>query len=119
MGRQAAAGGGPIKRDKLWFFVNPRKYQTIAPVPGRLRQPQRRRRDEVDLREESERRSAVADSRAIESIRLTGQLTARNRVTFSHEHQHRCSGSSLSPSGEGCRAGESNWVGVGNLDLIA
>ena len=36
-----------------------------------------------------------ADSRAIDSFRLTSQLTARNRVSFSHEHQHRCSGSSL------------------------
>ena len=29
----SGAGGGPIKRDRLWFFVNVRKYQTINPVP--------------------------------------------------------------------------------------
>ena len=111
----SGAGGGPIKRDKLWFFVNARKYQTLAPVPGAF--PNLNAGDptkwtyvknpNVELRS--------ADSRAIESIRLTGQVTSRNRLTFSHEHQHRCSGSSLSPSGEGCRTSESNWVGVGNL----
>src|SRR6185503_3260921 len=55
-----------------------------------------------------------ADSRAIESFRVTSQLTSRNRVSFSHEHQHRCSGSTITLSGEGCRTREANWVGVGN-----
>ena len=54
-----------------------------------------------------------ADSRAIESFRLTGQLTARNRVSFSHEHQHRCSGSTITLSGEGCRTRDDNWVASG------
>ena len=111
----SGAGGGPLKRDRLWFFLNARKYQTLAPVPGAF--PNLNAGDptkwtyvknpNVELRS--------ADSRAIESFRLTGQATPRNRITFSHEHQHRCSGSSLSPSGEGCRTSESNWVGVGNL----
>ena len=111
----SGAGGGPLKRDRLWFFVNARKYQTLAPVPGAF--PNLNAGDptkwtyvknpNVELRS--------ADSRAIESVRLTGQVTPRNRVTFSHEHQHRCSGSSLSPSGDGCRTSESGWVGVGNL----
>ena len=30
----SGSGGGPIKRDRLWFFANARKYSTIAPVPG-------------------------------------------------------------------------------------
>ncbi len=52
------SGGGPIKRDKLWFYGNLRKYSTLAPGAGRLRQPQRRRRDEVAVREGSEHRGA-------------------------------------------------------------
>ena len=56
-----------------------------------------------------------ADSRNIYSLRLTGQVTPRNRVSFSHEYQYRCSGSTLTPSGSGCRVPDSNWVGVGTL----
>jgi carboxypeptidase family protein len=108
------SGGGPIKRDKLWFYGNLRKYSTLRPVPGAyanlnagdaskwlfVRDPN------VEVRN--------ADSRAIESIRLTSQLTARNRVSFSHEHQHRCSGSTITLSGEGCRTRGDNWVAIGN-----
>ena len=35
--------------------------------------------------------------------RLTAQLTPRNRVTFSHDYQRRCGGSSLKAGGDGCR----------------
>src|SRR5262249_54525807 len=30
----SGSGGGPIKRDRLWFFANARKFSTISPVPG-------------------------------------------------------------------------------------
>ncbi len=56
-----------------------------------------------------------ADSRNIYSVRLTGQVTAKNRVSFSHEYQYRCSGSTLTPSGDGCRTSEPGWIGVGTL----
>ena len=36
-----------------------------------------------------------ADSRRIFGLRVTGQVTEKHRVTFSHEHQQRCSGSTL------------------------
>ena len=35
--------------------------------------------------------------------RLTAQLTPRNRVTFSHDYQRRCGGSTLREDGDGCR----------------
>jgi len=110
----SGSGGGPIKRDKLWFFVNLRKYSTIAPVQGAFANLYSgdatkwtwARDPNVDVRS--------ADSRSIQSFRLTSQITARNRITFSDEHQHRCSGSTITASGDGCRTRESDWVGVGN-----
>ena len=56
----------------------------------------------------------MRDSRAIDSLRLTGQLTPRNRVSFSHEYQHRCSGSTLTLSGDGCRQRDSDRAGTGS-----
>ena len=111
----SGAGGGPIKRDRLWFFVNARKYQTLAPVPGAFPNLNAGDPTKWTYVKNPSIETRSADSRAIESFRITAQATERNRLTFSHEHQHRCSGSSLSPNGEGCRTGESNWVGVGNL----
>ena len=111
----SVAGGGPIKRDRLWFFGNVRNYSTLNPRPRRFRQPQCRRRHEMDLREGSRRRKCgTAIPGPSYSIRLTGQVTPRNRVSFSHEYQHRCSGSTLTAGGDGCRSANPriDWLGA-------
>jgi hypothetical protein len=109
----SGSGGGPIVRERLWFFANVRKLDH-QPDTGAC-EPQRRRPDEVDLCEEPAVETRGADSRNIYSVRLTGQVSAKNRVSFSHEYQYRCSGSTLSPSGDGCRTSEPGWIGVGTL----
>ena len=48
------------------------------------------------------------------SIRLTQQVTPRNRVSFSQENQYRCQGSTLTEDGSGCRTRGADWIGVGN-----
>ena len=45
---------------------------------------------------------------------VTGQVTTRNRVTFSREQQKRCEGSTLTPSGDGCRTRGADWVALGS-----
>lgn len=108
------SGGGPIKREKLWFFLNARKYSTIRPVPGAFANLNAGDPTKWLFAKDPNIEVRNADSRSITSFRLTSQVTARNRVSFSHEYQHRCSGSTVTLTGEGCRARESNWVGVGN-----
>jgi len=111
----SGSGGGPIKRDRLWFFANARKYSTIAPVPGAFANLNAGDASKWTYAKDPNVATRSADSRDIYSVRLTGQVTARNRVSFSHEYQYRCSGSTLLPSGDGCRTSESDWIGVGNL----
>jgi hypothetical protein len=57
--------------------------------------------------------SRNATARDIYSVRLTAQLTERNRLSFSQENQYLCEGSSLRAGGEGCRSAGSNWVAMG------
>ncbi len=111
----SGSGGGPIKKDRLWFFLNLRKYSSLNPVPGAFGNLNAGDATKWLYVKNPNVETRGADSRSIESIRLTSQLTQRNRVSFSHEHQHRCSGSSITPGGEGCRTAETGWVGVGNL----
>jgi hypothetical protein len=111
----SVSGGGPIKKDKLWFFVNLRKYSSLNPVPGAFGNVNAGDASKWLYVKNPNVETRGADSRSIESFRLTSQLTPRNRVSFSHEHQHRCSGSSITPGGDGCRSAEANWVGVGTL----
>ncbi len=46
--------GGPIKKDRMWFFGTLRDEGSHRTVPGDVRQPERRRSDQVDVRGGSE-----------------------------------------------------------------
>jgi len=76
----SGSGGGPIKRDKLWFFANIRKYQTISPVPGGFANLFAGDATKWTYAKNPDVATRGADSRNIYSLRLTSQLTPRNRV---------------------------------------
>ena len=48
------------------------------------------------------------------SARITGQITPRNRASFSHQWQDRCFGSTLTRNGSGCRSRADTWIGMGS-----
>ena len=105
--------GGPIKRDRLWFFANLRNWGNAAVRDGIFANQFAGDPSHWDyLRDESIEGREV-DGRSIAAVRLTGQLTDRHRLTFSHDYQKRCSGSTLTGGGDGCRQAGSDWVGQG------
>lgn len=108
--------GGPIKRDRLWFFGNVRSYGNENTVEGAFGNLYAGDVTRWDYARNNAVETRSADSRDIWSIRLTGQVTLRNRVSFSHEYQRRCAGSTITTSGEGaCRTRGSDWIGIGTL----
>ncbi len=115
----SGSGGGPILRDRIWFFVNGRKFDNLQQMPG-LR-PNLNAGDPTKWTYASNPNREVwsGDARDIYSFRLTGQVTPRNRVGFSHEYQRRCAGSTLTASGDGCRVSGtshgSDWVALGAI----
>jgi hypothetical protein len=103
---------GPVLRDKLWFFGNARQYgnyQTVEGVIGNLYAGDATR---WEYAPDASIQARTANSRDIFSGRLTAQITEKNRVTFYHEYQHRCSGSTLQ-EGSGCRSPGQGWIGLG------
>src|SRR5436190_105543 len=109
----SGSGGGPIKKDKVWFFVNARKYSNVSPNQGVAANLYQGDATKWIWAKDPNVEARSADSRSIQSIRLTSQLTARNRISFYDEHQHRCSGSTITPTGEGCRVRDADWIGHG------
>jgi hypothetical protein len=54
-----------------------------------------------------------AGATKIEAIRLTSQVTPRNKVGFYWEYQANCTGSALVNGGEQGRARGDDWIALG------
>jgi hypothetical protein len=105
--------GGPLRRNRLWFFGSVRTVG-IAQVVERGMAPNRHAGDETHWHYAPEPgvETRHVESKRDLSVRLTGQITRRDRVSFSHSHQHRCMGSSLFEQGGGCRQRGATWIGA-------
>jgi hypothetical protein len=107
--------GGPIMRDRLWFFGSVRDFGSATFIEGLFANRFAGDASHWDYAVDTAVEGRSANRRDIIQFKLTGQVSERNRVSFSHEYQHRCSGSTITPSGSGCRVRESDWIGVGTL----
>jgi Carboxypeptidase regulatory-like domain len=105
--------GGPIRRDRLWFFSNVRSVGVAQVVSAGIA-PNIHAGDPSQWFYEPEPgvETRQAESKFDGSLRLTGQVSPRNRVTFSFQLQDRCLGSSISAGGGGCRERGSDWIGA-------
>ena len=108
--------GGPIVRDRLWFFGTARDFGSATLVEGVFGNRNAGNAARWDYVADTSIEARNANRRDIYQGRLTAQVSARNRVSFSHEYQRRCTGSSVTLSGSsGCRGREADWIGVGTL----
>jgi len=105
--------GGPIKKDRLWFFANLRGWANASVVNGINANRFAGDASHWDYSADTGIESRQAEGRKIYALRLTAQVTPKNRVTFSHDYQRRCGGSSLREDGEGCRKAGGDWIGSG------
>ena len=106
--------GGPLKRDRLWFFGSYRSLNTAAAVPGIVYNANAfdaSRWDwvgdpSVTLRTLQGRKSYIG--------RITAQVSSKHRLSYNQEYQRRCEGSTLTlDSDGGCNSRGADWVAVG------
>ena len=111
--------GGPIMRDRLWFFGTARSFGNSQVVEGAA--PNLYVGDPTKWLYAPEPGVEVrrVESKLDLSIRLTTQVTQRNRLSFSHQHQGRCFGSSLTTDGSDCRVRGADWIGMGSATTTA
>jgi hypothetical protein len=105
--------GGPIKRDRLWFFANVRAWANASVVDGIFANRFAGDASHWDYSADQGIESRQAEGRKIIAARLTAQVTPRNRVMFSHDYQRRCGGSTLTDGGDGCRQAGGSWIASG------
>jgi hypothetical protein len=105
--------GGPIMRDRLWFFGNVRGWGNASVVNGIFANRYAGDAARWDYSADDTVEARQSEARKIFAGRITGQVTQRNRVTFSHDYQRRCGGSTLMQDGEGCRQAGEGWIASG------
>ena len=109
----SAGVGGPILRDRLWFFTNLRTIGIAQVVSGGML-PNLYLGDATQwgYAPDTGVETRFTESKLDFSARLTGQLTPRNRLTFAYQPQYRCLGSTLTADVDGCRVRGDDWIGA-------
>ena len=109
------AMGGPIKRDRLWFFGNVRSFGSASDVPGLYANRNAGNPNSFTYAPDTSLKARNANDKKIGAIRLTNQLTQRNKLQFYFDYQKNCSGSSFTPDGDQCRQRGDDWVALGAI----
>src|SRR5262245_8180794 len=105
--------GGPVKRDRLWFFNNLRSYGTHQDIPGLYANANALDATKWNYLKDPNVKARSAGAKKIEAIRLTSQLSPRNKVGFYWEYQANCTGSALVNTGGQCRERGDDWIALG------
>src|SRR5678809_720013 len=77
--------GGPIKRDRLWFFANYRDFGNHTDIPGLYGNLYEGDPTHWDYAPNPNVKTRTATSKTVTSVRLTTQATPRNKFSFYYD----------------------------------
>src|SRR5260221_693190 len=107
------AVGGPITHDRLWFFNNVRTDRSPPGSPGIYANANAGDAAKWNYLKDPNVKARSAADKMIEAVRLTSQLTPRNKVGVYWEYQANCAGSALVNTGDRCRDRGDDWIALG------
>ena len=104
--------GGPVVRDRLWFFGSYRKLNTETASPGLVGNANAFDLSRWNWVPDDSLNGRLSAGRSIYIGRITAQATRKDRVSVNWEYQARCDGSPLKADTDGCHTRGANWVAV-------
>jgi hypothetical protein len=107
--------GGPIRKDRLWFFGNARSFGTQTDVPGLYGNLNAGNPNSFAYAPDTSLKARSANSKLIGAIRLTGQATPKNKLGFYYDYQKNCTGSAFAKGADQCRDRGDDWVALGAI----
>ena len=106
--------GGPIKKDRLWFFYTLRDEGSHRTVPGMFANLNAGDPTKWTYAPDPNRPAAVAASFRTTSVRLTSQATTRNKFSLFWDEQMPCEGAAWpGATGSACRKSGDNEIIAG------
>jgi hypothetical protein len=103
--------GGPIVRDRLWFYGQYRNLDTQTAVEGITANANAGNAARWDWM------SSPVNARLVQDRQMAmGRFAAqagRSRFNVNYEYQKRCEGTPLTLEGQGCHNRGEDWVGLG------
>lgn len=108
----SASLGGPIKKDRLWFFGGYRDLSTSTALEGIVANKYAGDAAHWDWAPDPVEGRLVQD-RTMYFGRVAGQF-GKSRVRFNSEYQARCEGTPLKVTTNGCHNRGSDWIGLGS-----
>lgn len=84
--------GGPIAKDRLWYYLNLREEGSERTVPGMFANANAGDPTKWTYVADTSRPAVLAASYRITALRLTGQATPRNKFTLFYDQQLPCEG---------------------------
>ena len=104
--------GGPIMRDRVWFYAVTRTFGEYTDIAGRFGNLNAGDPTKWNYAVDRSITSRSANSRKIAGARVTGQLSERNKISGFYDFQDICSGSSYAKDADWCRVRGNDWVAV-------
>ena len=106
-----AGVGGPILKDKVWYFANTREEGSWQSVPGMYRNKNAGDPTKFTYDPDLSMQAATAGDWRTVSLRLTLQPTSRNRFNLFWDEQMPCQGAAWPGVNDGCRQQpDSKWI---------
>src|SRR5688572_738191 len=104
--------GGPIKRDRLWFFGQIRTFGSHTVVPGQYGNRNAGDPNAWSYVEDRSLKVRNANDKKIGAIRLTNQVSPRHKLGFYFDYQHNCTGSAYEKGAKQCRDRGDDWIAL-------
>lgn len=95
--------GGPVKRDKLWFFYNIRTVGRADPIPGMFANKNAGNPNSWTYEPDLSLQARNDTKRFINALRLTWQITPRNKFSAFYDNQPQCTGAAWIDNSGACR----------------
>jgi hypothetical protein len=103
--------GGPIMKDRIWYFFNMREEGSWQSAPGMFRNQNAGDPTKFTYVPDLTRQAATAGDWLTTSLRLTLQPTPRNRFNLFWDEQRPCQGAAWPGVEDGCRQQpDQGWI---------